>query len=271
MAQLVKQQAASCFMLLRSKAMGSPVFGGTPANTTKEKFSDGFERSTSELYPGKEITGEPGETISGFSPNVPNQEYFNHVSMILQIIAVNLDLPVQLLLLDPTKTNFSGWRGALDQAKYRWTEIQSSLISAFHSKVWAWKANEWMQTEPYLARAAGRLQNYSKATWNPPTWPYIEPMKDAQADAFIVQHRLNSPRRIYMARGMDYDVVLPEIISDNTDAIIQAKIAARNINAGYDGSPVDWREVLSVPVPQTINQSWSRSELMGGGNGQFDD
>lgn len=248
-AQLVKQQIASCFVLLRSKQTGAPVFGGKATHATSETFADGTTRATEQLYPGKQIFGDEGETIQGFSPNVPNSEYFDHVALILQIIAVNLGLPLQVLLLDPTKTNFSGWRGALDQAKQKWRETQDTFARRFHTRVWQWKAREWAATLPYFMQASNRLPNYTRCIWHTPAWPYIEPLTDAQADAYQIQARLNSPRRVFAKRGLQYDTVIQEIVSDNKDAITLAMAAANEINSSNPESPVSWRDLLSVPVP----------------------
>ena len=40
-----------------------------------------------------ELFGFPGESLKGFSPNVPNPEFFQHAKLILTILASNLDLP----------------------------------------------------------------------------------------------------------------------------------------------------------------------------------
>jgi len=37
----------------------------------------------------------------------------------LGILAVNLDLPLCVFLLDASETNYSGFRGAIDQARQR--------------------------------------------------------------------------------------------------------------------------------------------------------
>lgn len=259
-AQLVKQQVASCYSILEETQLGG-VPGVTTNTEAKEMYSDGQERYTDELFPGKRYRGRPGATLKGFSPNVPNAEYFQHVMMMLQIIAVNLDLPVQVLLLDPSMTNFSGWRGAIEQAKQRWKDLQRMLCSRLHKPVWAWKVNEWAQRNKYIARGLSRGAVASKVTWRLPAWPYIEPMKDAQADDYVVTTLQDSRRRVMAKRGLQYEVVLPEIVADNTLAIVQAKQAAASINEQFPADdPVKWQEVLSLPLPKNISIAWSEAD-----------
>jgi capsid protein len=117
-AQLVKAQMAACVTLLRELSENSQVgIPGADLETTTEQRPTGTSRMLAGWQPGMEVFGWPGEKLSGFSPNVPNAEFFQHAMLILTIVAVNLDLPLAVLLLDPSKTNFSGWRGAMDQAR----------------------------------------------------------------------------------------------------------------------------------------------------------
>src|SRR5690606_1028361 len=100
--------------------------------------------------PGIEYTGAPGEKLTGFSPNIPNAEFFEHARLILTFVAINLDMPLQMLLLDATATNFSGWRGAFDQAKIGFRQIQSWLLKRFYAPVYEWKLRQWIAEDPAI-------------------------------------------------------------------------------------------------------------------------
>ena len=258
-AKLVQQQVVSCFAFIRMRKLGFDGVGSNAAlgSATTESLSDGTTRTVQGIAPGMEITGQPGEDIQGFSPNIPNQEYFEHVSMILGIISVNLGLPLAVVLLDPTKTNFSGWRGAIDQARIGFAEQQRILLSRFHEPVFEWKVRQWIADDPKLARYftanLGELRNHAFHT---PTWRYIEPYKDAQADALRLESGLSSPRRVHAERGIDWDDLCVEIVDDHFKAIQYAKQRAIELNSGTDdGSPVTWRDLLptgsKAPQPAT--------------------
>jgi len=202
-----------------------------------------------------ELTTEPGETITAFSPNVPNPEFFPHASLILTFISINLNLPLAVLLLDPSKTNFSGWRGAIDQARMGFREIQRWLAGSFHRPVYRFKCRQWIAEDAALARQFAALgEKVFQHRWNPPTWAYIEPLTDGQADLLQVRNALTSPRRLHARRGADWDEIYAEIIADNSAAIKAAKKAALQINGEFpDGNaPVHWREILSLPTPDGV-------------------
>lgn len=257
-AKLVQQQVVSCFAVFRQRSFNpdgsSPP--STPAGYGETKY-DSNEYGVKRLEgvsPGMELIGQPGETLQGFSPNTPNAEYFNHVRLMLQLIGVNLGLPLCLVLMDGSETNFSGWRGAVDEARKGFTANQRNLVKRLHLPVYRWKVRQWMAEDPAIERASrtAKVDIYGHK-WNSPTWSYIDPMKDAQADAFQVQNALTSPRRLHGSRGRDWDEIANEIVEDNATAIIKAKKRAERINrAVNDGQPVHWRELISLPMPSGL-------------------
>lgn len=200
-ATLVKAQMSACVTIFRelSAAIDGPDeycgSGGLP--TTVENRPTGETRQVAGWQPGLEIFGFTGETLKGFSPNVPNAEFFEHAKLILSILAVNLDLPVAVFLLDPSDTNFSGWRGSIDQARQRWQEIQKWLKKSFHRPTYRWKVRQWAADDAAIRSAVESTIRRKKIgsdgvdvfghVWHSQEWPYIEPTKDALAD--VVQER----------------------------------------------------------------------------------
>ena len=49
--------------------------------------------------------------------------------MLVGILAVNLDLPLCVFLLDASDTNYNGFRDTIDQARQRWREIPSWMTA----------------------------------------------------------------------------------------------------------------------------------------------
>jgi capsid protein len=189
----------------------------------------------------------PGGKLVGFSPNVPNPEFFEHSMLILTFISINLGLPVQLLLLDPKQTNFSGWRGAMDQARLGFRKLQRWLARSFHSRVYRWKVRQWMSED---------------RRWNPPRWPYIEPMKDAAAGILRVRNLQTSPRRLASENGYEWPEITRETRQDNGSVIRMMKEEAAKINKEFPDDPdrVSWREVLCLPTPDRVGAQVTPTE-----------
>jgi lambda family phage portal protein len=256
-ARLVQAQVVSCFAIFRKRELDFRGGDNAPSGErTTDTMSDGTSRTIEGIGPGMQITGQPGEDILGFSPNVPNPEFFPHMKLILQLVGINLGLPLVLVLMDASETNFSGWRGAFDQAKLGFRANQRRLCDRFHRPIWRWKVRQWMAKDSHIASVARRNgANPFGCLWNFPTWPYIQPMDDAQADLLRLRNGLTSPRRLHAERGATFEEITNEILADNKASIAKAKLAAAEINSRFpdDGQRVHWRELLFLPTPDGIS------------------
>lgn len=244
-ANVIKAKRASFIAIFREQQGNTHLPGaGVAGARTTETQSDGTSRTFESQAPGQEIKGKPGEVLKGFSPNIPNPEFFQHASLLLSIVAVNLDLPPQAFMLDPTATNFSGWRGAMDQARLRFVKLQQLLRSKFHTPLYVIKTRQRMAQDPAFRRAMLRAGDRAMAhTWALPVAPYIEPLKDATADDLQVSKNLTSPRRRAQRRGLDWKKLVPEIVEDRALLCMTAKEQADQINQTYPDMQVDWREL----------------------------
>lgn len=248
---LVKAQMQAIIAIFRERGEDwQPADGaGATYGPTYQESSQGYTRTIEGIGAGLEIAGERGEKLSAFGSNVPNAEFFQHAMLILTFIAINLDLPVHVLLLDPSKTNFSGWRGAIDQARIRFRQIQKWMIRRLHAPVYRWKVRQWMAADPALARAAEREGIHIFGhKWHPPTWSYIEPEKDVKGDTLQLEGLQNSPRGVLNARGREFETVIDETVADYSYAIREALKAARSINDEFPEAEVGWREIIRLPT-----------------------
>lgn len=265
-AKLVQQQVVSCFAIFRKRAYIPDLPGNTTpgyGSSETESQPDGGVRQLENIAPGMELIGQPGEELQGFSPQVPNAEYFQHFRQMLQIIGVNLGLPLCLVLMDGSETNFSGWRGAVDEARKGFRINQRNIVDRLHTPVTKWKVTQWIATDRVLREASKRLNLFAHK-WHPPSWQYIDPVGDAQGDALRWQNALSSPRRIQAERGGDgWDTVAAEIVEDHALAILQAKRRAAAINADYpDDPPVHWRELINLPMPNGVQMTMQDPNLI---------
>lgn len=269
-ATLVKQQAASAITFIRTKKSGSSIadLGDDDAEQagarSTQTMSDGSTRTLEGIGPGMELLAKEDETLEVFSPNIPSNEFFQHSHLVLSIIAVNLDMPVIVLMLDPSATNFSGWRGAMDQAKIGFrvqqrTQIQTVNRPTYRAKIRQWLEDSELGDEQLQAMAAAAQKRAAfdplRHQWQPPAWPYIEPMKDRSAELLAVRNGLTSQRRRCSERSCTWDDLSTEIVEDNALAITKAKLRAREMNQDVSdpSERVTWREVLSLPTPDGVS------------------
>lgn len=256
-AKLVQQQIVSCFAILAEKAVGSN--GNLPSVDGRSKFGEPDTEQTGSgtrklegISPGMFYEGKEGEKLTGFSPNVPNSEYFQQVKLILQIVGVNFGLPLCLVLMDGSETNFSGWRGAVDEARKGFVADQENLVRRWHRPVYQWWLHRELAMDGALKRASERKGiNIFGHVWHPPTWSYIEPVADSEGDASQIRNGQTSPRRMHAARGKDHQTIVEETIEDNAFAITKAQAKADEINAQHPKAPpLSWRDLVPMPMPE---------------------
>lgn len=253
-AKLLQQQVVSCIAAFINRTQDHQLGPREQAPT-----GYGTTETLEKLSPGMIARLLPGETIQGFSPNVPNAEFFQHVRLILRLISVNVGLPLEISLMDTTDTTFHGYRGALQQARMGFQAMQRWLPSKFQSEVYRFKARQFLglertQNDPRLLRHR----------WMLPGWPYVDPQKDAAADQVRLQNGLASPRRVQGERGFTWEHTAREIVEDYGLIISLALEKAEEINSTYPNAGVSWRDVANLSVPsgaQVVRQeSSSRPE-----------
>lgn len=267
-AQLVGAKIQSCYTILREMDADAPTLpfqGDDDHSVETEKRPDGQTRTLNDIAPGFEVYGYRGEKLRGFTPTIPGMQFFEHSKLLLGILAVNLDLPLCVFLLDASETNYSGFRGAIDQARQRWRDIQRWYMASFHRPVYEWKVRQWAVTDPTLRAAVQRADDlraglgYIPAgevnpfahTWHAQELPYIQPVDDATADILQAKGLLSSPRRIAASRGIDFDDLTQEIVDDHAQRITLAHEKAQEINEKL-GLDLTWRDILQWPMPDGV-------------------
>lgn len=265
-AALVKQQIGALIAILRQQPEADGLPGDIGTLTTEQR--DGYIRQIEGISAGMDVLARPGEKIEMFSSNVPGAEFFKHATLILTFIAVNLDLPLAVLLLDPSNTNFSGWRGAIDQARMRFRQMQRERVGQLHKPVYEWKVRNWLRMDDALAAMVARLQRETKEgvdpfghQWNPPSWQYIEPLKDASGDALAFGSGLNSLRRIHAARGREWLGEVAEECVEDVAGLWELAIAkADQLNRTHAEKFAAWgwnylhpQQFVYLPKPQGVD------------------
>src|SRR5690606_13659604 len=107
-ATLVKAQMGALIAILRERSSEWMPLGQGGLGELSHEQVHGSIRAIEGVSAGLDVAGEPGETLKMFSANVPSPEFFPHAALVLTFVAINLDLPLAVLLLDPSRTNFSG-------------------------------------------------------------------------------------------------------------------------------------------------------------------
>ena len=160
-----------------------------------------------------------GMVMRGVDSNVPTPQWFEHASLMLTMLSVNLDIPLMFLLLDGSKVNFHGGRMITDQIRLRFTQLQTAKRNGLWGPVYEMRTRQRMTPgHPLFNRsllaAARRGVNPFRYTFRPMGWPYVKPLEDAAAEDLAEKRNLKSLRRILAARGIDLDDHRKEVVGD---------------------------------------------------------
>lgn len=273
-ATLIKSQVAACiamFIEVENETIARLGEGEQPKKVEARNFA-----RAAELKPGMIELLRKGEKASGFSPNVPNDSHFEHVKLCLREIGANIGLPLSLMLLSTADTNFHGYRGEINEARRGFRRRQKFLHDKWFAPVLRWKILQAIDSRAIKGSTVQKLLKSMalfKHRWTPAQWPYVDPMKDAQADDFRTAHFLESRRNIASSLGREFADICRENLSDNTRMIIGAIRKAQKITA-LTSVEVTWRDVLDplnkvaikdVATPEDLGEE--NNEPLPKGNG----
>lgn len=172
------------------------------------------------LEPGTFGQLPAGMDIKTFNPDHPNSGFDAFVKTMLRSTAGALGIGYNTLANDLREVNFSSLRsGTLEEREfYRW--IQRFLIQHFCTPIF----EEWMA----VAQLSGKLRlpprantDYLDARWRARGWPWVDPLKDAQANALLLENNVTTLEDVCALEGADWEEVL-EQRKKEVDALKQA-------------------------------------------------
>lgn len=272
---LVRARASSLFLFVEERTanfdpqyLAAEMKLGVDVTRDKAAEYEQNQRQYAEVGPASVLRGLPGAKINPWSANIPNAEFFPHAKLLLTFMGINLGMPLVMVLMDASETNFSGYRGAIDQARMGFRRNQRRLTTRWHRPFLRFKIHKRAETDKAFARLIDRSYkpnpkvNIFRHQWQLPTWPYINPTEDATADLIRESNMQTSPRRRARERGVEWNDLASETIEDRAFAIRLAKQVAKQINAedGVDKNDQDavrWRDLAPLPNPERVTLSVS--------------
>ncbi len=142
---------------------------------------------------------EPDEDITTIERNIPGKDFPQSIRMFLRLLGLPLGMPLELVLLDWTQSNYSQSRAVIQQAYERFAKWQTKLIDFFYDPLLRWKLEQWEQQKLLGNRQARNV----KWEWITPTPPWIDPQKEMEAVGLRLDRGLTTHGRECKALGLD--------------------------------------------------------------------
>jgi len=151
-----------------------------PDDVYTRDSTDGEGNSTTEalqqISPGMIARIGRDEKVEAFGAKRPGDQFDPYITMSLRILGASMGMPLELVLLDFSKTNYSSARAALLQAYRMFRCWQQWLIRNVCNPQY----RRWVGQ----AIASGDLtanDQAGKVRWFPPQWGWVDPWKEIKA------------------------------------------------------------------------------------------
>ena len=205
--------------------------GGADLDGTEET-TDGWgnDRTEQVISPGTILYGKPGESASMIGSTMQMVNFGPFMKQLLRFAGISFGLPLEVVGLDFSDTNYSSARAAMLVAHKAHQRNHKTMVDNFLAPLMRWKIEQWIK-EGLLNRPA-----YYSVAATPPRQISIDPNKEMSAEVVKVQHGFSTNADVCSILGFDFD----DVLQRRANEISKAKKAADKI----DPDDVNWRDLI---------------------------
>lgn len=196
-AVVMAHRMSALFGLIRHSDTPATSFNNL-ANTTTN--ADGNEQKSITLEPGMVAYVGQGEVIDQIRPEHPSTNFSEFMSFLIRVAGLKLGLPLELALLDFSRTNYSSARASMEQAYRHFRVEQKMFARTVLSRIYRWRVSKWIK--------AGELEARDDAwshIWTGQPWPYLDPQKEAEGSLVAIDGGLTTLTLELLKRGITFD------------------------------------------------------------------
>ncbi|MCK9570140.1 phage portal protein [Candidatus Pacearchaeota archaeon] len=250
---------------------GGPAMGYIESNVDENKSDDEANDTTTrvtELDYALLFHGEPGEKIEGVNRTIPGVNFPESVRMFLRLLGLPAGLPLEIILLDWTKSNYSQSRAVLEQAFETFQTYQDLLEEQFYTPILAWKLSHWsteIGAEAMDELVSGvRSDDTPSYEWIRPTYPWLNQKEEAEAYAAKLDRSMTTHAHVCKSQKLDREDVLSTRRAEVEEAI---EIAA-GIEDKFPGAKVPWQIFAGLAAPAAAAATTKENRPEGEGEGE---
>ena len=186
-------------------------------NKSADELEGNLATRLTELGYALIFNAKPGEKISGIERNIPGQNFSESIRTFLRLLGLPIGLPLELILLDWTKSNYSQSRAVLEQAFETFLGWQQLMEDFYYRPLFEWKLAQWKKKGDL-----GAGVNF-KAEWIKKTFPWIDPLKEAQSYATQVERAFTTHKRACKSLNLDQEEVVAQRGKEIQNAIVMVQ------------------------------------------------
>jgi lambda family phage portal protein len=250
-ATLMSALIAACFGVAITKNDGGQnVY--TPGNAAVN--SAGQNQSQINLEPGSIQYLQPGESIETINPANPGHNFPQNLTAMVRLAGLPFRMPLELVLLDFSKTNYSSARASLQQAYAGFESWQEFFKARYLKRVYQWRISKFIK--------AGALEANPDAwshRWISKAWPFLDPQVEFTAIQMGIDIGTTTLTDVLQAHGIGIDDYIAKRRTE-LEKLLAAKIPVLHSQSlTADGAPAptdpaDDEETTDQPSPDNDNE-----------------
>lgn len=186
---------------------------------TTEEDIYGNQDQVQTFKPGTIMYGEKGETAKMLGASQTGQQFAPFVTQLQRFAGLDFGLPLEILALDFSKTNYSSARASLLTAHKCFKKKHDFLVRNFLEPIFKWKIDQWQKSGKLSERGDYEI------TASPPKMISLDPAKETRADVDRIKTGLTSNREVCSINGTSWK----DTLSYREDEIIEAGKIAANV------------------------------------------
>lgn len=221
---------------LTKKEAGENPIPGEEDNPDTESSFDKVQK----MEPGQIIELLEGEDLDMVGANRPGDNFEPYLITMLRIVGVGIGYPLELLLKDFSKTNYSSARASMGEGR--------RMFRCWQRVIQVQTAMPWYRWQIGRGIASGELPARSelfKARPQWPAWEYIDPKKSAEGNKISVDLGTKTVSLCIRETGGDPN----EVFVERAEEIVGAIERSQKIKDST-GVEVPWQTLISGEVPK---------------------
>lgn len=210
LASLKRVQIAACLSVFLTSEKSVPDL----FEVTAERYGYKLDQA---LEPGMILKLYPGEQITTLVPNFPTPELAPFVVMLCRRVGAALGVSWQVVLRDFSESTYSSARTDKLDAYQTWDILQWLFIEMDSIPEWREVMTDAvLRGEPELVAAKVTIDDVQEVEWIPNGRPWIDPLKEAQANEVALRMGVVSRTEICAKLGKEYRTVREQALQEES-------------------------------------------------------
>lgn len=170
-ATVMAYRMAAAFGLLVKKNSPGQTYDALPDSTNS---AEGDAMPEFEIEPAMVEFLGVDEDVVQVKPEHPASNLESFITTMIRIAGIRLGLPLELALLDFSKTNYSSARASMEQAYRHFRIEQRCFARCVLKRLYEWRVSKWIKDGELPERSDAFTHRFLGQQW-----PYLDPQKEA--------------------------------------------------------------------------------------------